>query len=153
MKKVKSFFNRARKSTKLKMFVLLIVVFSLGLTTGVIATNQRNVKPTTTTASRKSDTNDRQSESSSEDRNKVRTERVDEAYKKAKARIKEDTQSKVISTEKSETIDKKLDEIYQFVKSVYSGDKTQDELREKRREWRKWMRDNSVSIKYFIGIL
>jgi IS5 family transposase len=154
MKKLKPLLAAALKSAKFKKYTPFLAVFTFGVLTGAVITNSVSNKPGSVAKSESGVKSVTQEESKIDaQRQQKSIEQTEEAYNRAKKQVKTDLQEKTLTTKQAKTIQSKQDEIYKYSKSVYSGDNSKSELREKKREWRKWARDNNYSMKYFVGLL
>ena len=79
--------------------------------------------------------------------------RLAKTYSANKETILADVKSGKITKEQADLITKKLNEYYEYRKSIVENDDSGNVLRQKRQEMRKWASDNKVSNKYFVGIL
>lgn len=94
-----------------------------------------------------------QSRSDPEERAKQQTERLEDSYKKAKETVEADLKASKLNQAKADAINQKIDEIYNYRKSVdTTSEEAKKELSAKRKEWRGWAEQNDVSTRYFVRI-
>lgn len=149
MKRVLAKVSSAIKSAKFRKFLVLFVIFAAGVACGfVLKSELSNAKDTQSVSSRTVP-------QTTEERIQRATERLKESYDRAKQRIKNDVEAKRIDQKKADEINKKLDEIYNYRKNNQNqtSDEKRQELQNKRKEWREWLEKNSVSTRYFIGVI
>jgi hypothetical protein len=150
MKRVFASISRVVKSRKFKNLTGVLIIFGLGVVTGSLITNALAKD------SKSSPTSSRSSLSvSPEERAKRNTERLEESYNRSKERIEKDVEAKRLTQEQADKIIAKLDEIYKYKKENpdTSSDDSREALQDKRKEWRSWIEQNDVSMRYFIGVL
>ena len=94
------------------------------------------------------------SEISPEQRQKNTLEQLDRSLARAKERVKTDQDAKTITKDQADKITKKQSEIYEYRKQLkQDSDEDCKKLSEKRTEWRNWLKENNLSIKYFSGLM
>lgn len=156
MQKVKKILSRLKhflKKLPWKRIVAIAVPFALGIALGWSVTyfSMRNDKPKTM---RSSDGKSSMSDISPEQRQNSLSEQLDRSYQRAKERVKTDQDAKTITKEQAEKITKKQTEIYEYRKQVkQDSEDDRKKLTEKRTEWRNWLKENNLSIKYFSGLM
>ena len=146
MKKIKQTISSLFQKFARHKIILTITIFVLGILIGVLLGwflfKDPSEKKTNTAITNQS-TNTMQSLKN----------RLAKTYSANKETIKGDEKSGKITKEQADLITKKLNEYYEYRKSIIGNDDSGDALRQKRQQMRKWASDNKVSNKYFVGIL
>lgn len=138
------------KTPRFKKTLVLVIIFLAGLVSGALLANQSDNDTKSSTVNPAATSN-----LSAADLQKRSVERLEKNYTRSKERITKDLASKRITQAQADKITEKLDEIYKYKKE--NIDKTTDEVRselqKKRSEWRKWIEENDLSSRYFIGVM
>lgn len=156
MEKIKKLLSRIKhllKKMPWKRIVAVAVPFALGIALGWSVTyfSMRNDKAKPV---RRDDGKPSASEISPEQRQKRTLEQLDRSYDRAKERVKTDQDAKTITKDQADAIYKKQKEIYEYRKEVKQDSaEDQKKLTEKRTEWRNWLKENNLSVKYFSGLI
>lgn len=93
-----------------------------------------------------------QSSSARQDRDNRRQDRLDGEYQRSQESIKKDEASGRIDKAKADVVRTKLDEVYNYLKSTGVSNLDSDDLREKRKEWSAWAREQGVSSAYLLRL-
>ena len=156
MEKIKKLLSRIKhffKKMPWKRIAAIGIPFVVGVALGWSVTyfSMRNDKVKTI---RREDGKPSVAEISPEQRQKRTLEQLDRSYDRAKERVKTDQDAKTITKDQADTIYKKQKEIYEYRKGVKQDSaEDQKKLTEKRTEWRNWLKENNLSVKYFSGLI
>ena len=156
MQKIKKLLSRVLhflKKLPWRRIFLVAVPFALGIGLGWSITyfSMRNDTPKPLHSK---DGKPLMSEISPEQRQKNTLEQLDRSLARAKERVKTDQDAKTITKDQADKITKKQSEIYEYRKQLkQDSDEDRKKLSEKRTEWRNWLKENNLSIKYFSGLM
>jgi hypothetical protein len=80
-------------------------------------------------------------------------EDVKAGYEQAKKRVDTDLGDKKLSADQATKLKQKIDEIYAYSKDLdLTKKEVRDDLQKKRVEWRKWLHDNNLPLKYITSV-
>lgn len=131
---------------KTKKFWSYVLVLAVGAAMGVFVYAQFFAKP------KRTNEPDRIKKAISE-QTLSNKKNLDEAYKMALKRVDTGVERKELTSEQAAKLKQKLSEIYEYRKSHDSTGKTGLlELNKKRQEWRVWLDENKLSLKYIIPV-
>jgi len=80
-------------------------------------------------------------------------EDIKTGYEQAKKRVETDLDGKKLTDDQANKLKQKIDEIYNYRKDLdLSKKEVRDDLQKKRAEWRNWLHDNNLPLKYVMSV-